>query len=556
MSSWSRVRFALALGALLTAGIALRSIPLWQSPLPFNPDGIIHARNAKVAIETGHLPLGQIFTDDLAFGSFLAALSSVTGVRPLFVSQPVIAVVGTLPAIVAAMFARRWVSRLDSTADRARFAGVVGGALVAIGGIYLYRSAPVDEQTPGLLLVPLALAAVVAWLYREDRRWLVVAAPLLLVLPPLHNLESVLIALSLTALFGFVVVQGGRSRRLVVGAGALASGFWLYNAGYTLGVTELTATGVHQQDRVTNAPGLVVAWVILGVTGIAWFERVRERTKRAVLFAPFLACFGVLAVNAFVPVFPGLPETTPIVLASALALAVPAGIACWGYPVVGRVTENRALLTTLLAGPLILLGFSLTTELSPVYFATATRTQWFLYVPVLALTGVTVAWIGRERLAGRPGIQVGFVVIVVLAVGFGVPIAFAELSVFSYQGITTTGEFVASTFAHEHAPSTWASDDHLVRIARYYATGSRSVNGTVVPVYSWVHDASAPPPDCVLVAKDSWTTVGAQFYPRPPATVVPERLERVDQTAHRIYHGGSAQRIRIFQPTGAGSCDV
>jgi len=546
MSRPSRAQFVLALVAVVTVGIAFRSIPLWYSPLPFNPDGIIHARNAKIAAQTGHLPLSDIFTDDLTFGSFLAVVSLVTDSRPLTVSQPVIAIVGTLPAVVAAMFARRWTHSFDGSRRRARRAGVLSGSLVAIGGIYLYRSAPVDEQTLGLLLVPLALAAVVTGLWHDDRRWLVVAVPLLLAIPPLHNLESVLVGLSLTALVGFALLRAGQRRRLLVGASVLAVGYWLYNTGYTLGVTELTATTVHQQDRVTKAPGLVVAWVILGVAGIAWFERVGKRTKRAVLFVPFLVFFGVICLNAIVPVFPGLPETPLALLAPALALVIPAVVACWGYPVVGRDIETRALMTTLLAGPLMLLGFSLTTELSPVYFATATRTQWFLYVPVLAVVGVTVTWLGRDRLAGRSWTHRSLVIVVVLAVGIGVPVAFAGLPVFSYQGITTTGEFAASTFAHEHVPGTWTSDDHLVRITRYH---SPTVSGTVAPVYSWVHDASAPPPNCPTIVKASWTTAGAQFYPRPPATIAPDRLAEIDTSGHRIYHGGSTQSIRTFHPT-------
>lgn len=553
MSSITRRRFVLALLAVVTIGIALRSIPLWHSPLPFNPDGIIHARNAEITVNTGHIPLSMdgVFTDDLGFASFLAVLQLLTGVQGLHIGQPVIAVLGTMPAILAAVLARRVGLQLDWPAGNARVAGLIAGALLATEGVYLYRSAPVDEQTPGLFLLPLAVMAVVYGLWTDDRRWLIVALPPLLYLPPLHNLESVLTGLSLVALLGLAAVRLERRRETLLAVSVITAGYWVYLIAYTLGVTALTPAAPHQFDRVTNAPGLLVAWTIVAVFGIMWSRRINSRIQRIVLLAPFVTLFALMIINVAVPIFPGLPETRLAFLVPTLALFVPVCIACWGYPSLTRSAPNRAVIVALIAGPLTLIGFTVSAELSPVYFGTGTRTHWFLHLPIMVLAGATTAYLLKEYLTNRRTVQVVFVGFLVLSVSLSVPIAFAELSIYSYQGITTPGEFSASTFAHDRIPEPWASDDHLVRISRYHPSNG---SGTVAPVYTWVHNASTPPPNCHVLTKDSWTTVGAQFYPRPPATISHDRLNGTDAAFHRVYHGGATDSIRTFLPTtGTGA---
>lgn len=552
MTDLTRRRFALALAAVLSIGVALRALPLWQSPLPFNPDGIIHARNAEITVRTGEIPLAMdgVFADDLAFASFLATLELLTGVGSLRVSQPVIAVVGTIPALLAVVLARRFGRELGWSRRSIRAAGLLAGALLAFEGMYLYRSMPVDEQTAGLVVVPLAVLAVVYGLWTDDRRWLVVAIPLLVSIPPLHNLESVLVGLSLAALAGHAAVTPGRRRTTAVAAGALAVGFWVFLAAYNTGVESFTPTGATQNERVTERPGLLLAWVVFAVTGVAWFGRMRDRTQRVVLLAPFLVLFGLLSVNATIPVFPGLSETPLSFLLPTLALVLPVVVACWGYPVAARPSASRAVLVGLFAGPLTMLGFVLSADLTPVYFATGTRTHWFLHLPVMGLAAAGAVVVFRERLPGRKPARVALAGVLVCSVVVSVPIAFGGLSVYSYQGVTTPGEFSASTFAHERVPGTWASDDHLVRISQYHPPNG---SGTTAPVYSWVHDPDAPPPDCAVVTKDSWSTVGAQFYPRPPASLDRGRLDGLDRTHDRVYHGGSTDGIRLFRPTSVAT---
>jgi len=538
--------------AVLAVGVALRSLTLWQSPLPFNPDGLNHARNAQRAVRTGRFPLSIMATDDLAFAALLATVQSITGVRAVQISQPLIAVVGTVPALVAGGVAARTSRRLGLPARRARFAGVLAATLLAVEGFYLYRSMPVDEQTPGLSLLAIAVLAIVAAVWTSDRRWLLVALPPVLVLPPLHNLESFVLGITSLVLVGLATVSRARERLRTGWSVAIALAFWAYFAVYNVGLATLTPAEIIQSGRLTAAPDLLLAWVILSLCALAVVPRLHPWSKRTLLGTPFVILFVLLALNTLGPVFPGTPTTTTGILLPAVGLLVPIGAAVWVVPSLGRALDTEATVLALLAGPLVLIGFALSAALTPQYLDTAMRTHWFLHLPVLALAAVACAVGFGHQLATRQAVRTVAVCMLVLAVLVSLPVAFAGLSVHPYKGVTTTGELSASTFAQEHVAGQWTSDNHLVRITDYR---SASVNASERTLYEWVHNPESPPPDCPVITKSSWTTVGAQFFPRPPATVAPDRLHALHADSNRIYDGGSTQSLTIVVPTeyaGAG----
>ncbi|QLH81353.1 hypothetical protein [Halosimplex pelagicum] len=542
---WTPRRTLAALTAVFAVGVALRALPLWQSPLPFNPDGLVHARNVHRTVRTGHFPLSIMATDDLGFGALLAVAQSVTGVRSVALAQPLIAVVGTVPALVAGALATRTSRHLGLAPDRARFAGLLATLLLAVEGIYLYRSMPVDEQTPGLSLLAIAVVSVVAALWSDDRRWFLVALPALLVVPPLHNLEGFVLGLTLLVLAGLAALPRTRSQVPASAALALAVGFWGYFAAYNIGLARLTTAQLTQTGRLTAAPGLLVAWLILCFTVVALVSRSRPRTQRVLLAAPFLTLFALLAVNAVSPVFPGTPTTTRGTLLPALPLLVPILVAVWAYPFLHRTTESNVAVVALAAGPLALIGFALSAALTPAYLDTAVRTHWFLHLPVLALAAVGCAVAVRSVAPDRRRVRTLAVCALVVAVAVSIPVAFAGLSLHPYKGVTTTGEFTASTFAHDHVEGPWTSDNHLVRITNYHST---NVSGTETPLYDWITNPDALPPSCPVVTKDSWVTVGAQFFPQPPATVASDRFRSLHHGSHRVYHGGSTQTLTVLKP--------
>jgi len=542
---WTPRRTLAALTAVFAIGVALRALPLWQSPLPFNPDGLVHARNAHRTVRTGRFPLSIMATDDLGFGALLAVAQSVTGVRSVALGQPLIAAIGTVPALVAGALAARTSRQLGLAPGRARFAGLLATLLLAVEGIYLYRSMPVDEQTPGLSLLAIAVVAVVAALWSDDRRWFLVALPALLVIPPLHNLEGFVLGLTLLVLAGLAALPWTRSRARAPAALALAVGFWAYFAAYNVGLARLTPARIIQTGRLTAAPGLLVAWLILCLAVVALVSRSRPRSQRALLAVPFLALFALLAVNAVSPVFPGTPATARGTLLPALPLLVPILAAVWAYPFLRRAPEANVATVALTVGPLALVGFALSAALTPAYLDTAVRTHWFLHLPVLALAAVGCAVAFRSVVPDRQQVRTLVVCALVVTVAVSIPVAFAGLSLHPYKGVTTTGEFAASTFAHEHIDGSWTSDNHLVRITNYHST---DISGTETTLYDWITNPDAPPPNCPVVTKESWVTVGAQFFPRPPAMVASDRFRSLHHRAHRVYHGGSTQTLTVLAP--------
>lgn len=552
-----RRRAPLVAAAVLAVAVAARTLPLYRSPLPFNPDGVVHSGNARAVVATGSLPTSRLATDDLAFTAFLSAVAEVAGARPLVVAQPTAAVVGAVPCLVAAALARRWVHRADLDLAAPRLAAGTAGGLLAVGGLYLHRSTPADEQTLGLLVVPLLAVAYWRWL-GGDRRWGLAAVALAAVLPPLHNLDGVVGALTLTALVAARAT--GATARETARAALPVAAFWTYLAGYHVAVDRFTPAAVIQTARFSSVPGLVVAWAVLMVAGTAWARGRTARTRRRVAAASLAGPFVLLAVNALGPVFPGTPATSPVLLAALLPFAVPVAVAVVGVGAAGG-DRTAPLALALVAGPLALVGMALTAGLTPEYLETAYRVQPFVHLPLAALVGLGVAVLaaGRDGLpAGARRLRAGALVAAVLvAAAASVPVAFGGLAVVPYKGVTTPGELAAAGFARTAVPGGVAADDHLARVGRYFEPSRASLHDAgdgvrVGPVHAWLA-GDAPPPRCPVVVQGSWTTTGAQVYPAPPARAPAAALERWRASRSVVYAGGADDPIHLVVPrSGSG----
>lgn len=544
-----RSRAWLASLAVVLVAVAMRTLPLWHSPLPFNPDGIHQARWAAATLRNGSLPLARLATDDLLFPPLLAVVGRILGVQPMLVAQPVTAIVGAVPCLLGIAVTRRVARQWGWARRRAVAAAILAGALLAVEGLYLHRSMATDEQIVGMLFVPLT-AVIVARAYATGRQaWAVPVAVLLVAFGPLHNLDAVVIGLTLTIVTALVVTRA-RIRRAAPLVGVTGA-YWLYIAGYHLSVARFTPAGINQQTRLTARPGLLLAWVIF-VAGVAvWLVNARQRTQRLLLGSGFALLFALVAVNAVVPVFPGTPSTHPVVLAGLLPLGLPVALAIWILPALDQAGPERLAIGGLLAAPFVLLGMAVTASLTPQYLNTAYRTTTFLHFPVLVLAALgTIALTGRlasdavDRSHIRRGLRGGVVVVVLVAAAASVPIAFGGLSILNYKGVTTPAELEASQFAAAHARGSWTSDNHLVRIQP--RTGS---NGTEAPVYEWLRGGNRPPERFVL-AQQSWTTTGAQFYPAPPETLSDAAYSEWRRTNNVVYVSGSGDRIVGVVPDG------
>jgi hypothetical protein len=564
-------------------GVALRSLPLFASPLPFNPDGVLAAGWTRSALATGELPLATIAVDDLSFTAFLAILSDVTGVRPLFVAQPVIAVIGALPVLLAVTIGRRLGIAHGFDRRAARRAGLFGGMLLAVEGLYLHRSMPVEDQTLGLFVVPLGLIAIYRGYRLQSRPWYVAAGVLLVSVPPLHNLDTVV---AVTGLILLAVVARATSSRRVTPLAVGAAGFAVVAVGYYLVTAALTPAEIVQSARLADFPGLFAAWIVLMGLLLAWVVRSDSRSQRGLILGVLGSWFLLLIANAVQSVFPGTPSTPPRLTYGLLPLILPVVLAAWVAPGWSDPEADGPVLWGLFGGVVVLVGFSLTAALTPEFVGTVYRTQTFLHFPIMASAGVGTVLLVR-RLTGSPvrrsfegldGIgnvirhsprsgstprersgtgRIGptarrLVTVVVLALVVGsvvvsIPIAFGGLEVLPYKGVTTPTELSAAGFAATHANGSWAGDDHIVRIAPYHGAKGSVVAGSRGPVYRWLHDGGEPP-RCLTVGQRSWTTTGAQFYPAPPERLDRTQYDRTTARRHVVYATTSTDPIVATLP--------
>jgi hypothetical protein len=539
----NRRQALLAVFAAFCVGVAMRSWPLWHSPLPFNPDGIVYARKVHSTVRTGHFPLFEMAVDDVAFTGLLSTVSLVTGVDTLYHSQGVAAIIGTLPVLLVAAIAHRVARLINLIGGKRQFAVALGAWTLAIEGLYLHRSMPVDEQTVGLFLAPLAVLAVVYGATR-DRRWWIVAAPALLVLPAVHNLDAFVVALVVTML-AVIAIRQPRLRT----AGAyvfLAVGYWTWLVAYMVGLETFTPASIVQQARLTAVPGLLVAWLVLVGVGLVWFIGQRPQVKRVLLSTVLLGWFGVLGVNALGPIFPGLPATNPTILYGIAPLVVLVALFGLALPPALDVDAGTAMVAQL-AAVVVIVGVSLTAALTAEYLNTLYRVQTFAHLPVIAIASVGAGLLlGTKfgivnRVCGRTLARTIACIVLVASVA-SIPIAYGGLDVLTYKGVTTTAEFESTGFAHEHVPGAWTSDDHLTRLGRYYTDS----NGSVQPTYAFL--TGSDPPMCPTLSKASWTTVGGQLYPREPASITVARYDELQATSHRVYDTGGTDRITLTLP--------
>lgn len=526
--------------AVVLLAFALRLGPLYWSPLPFNPDGVGYAARARATVQSGQLPMAEMATDSIGFTGLLSLVSALAGQSPLLVAQPTSAAIGALSVVVGIAIARRLGASIGWPAGRQRQAALVAGLLLAIEGLYLYRSMPTDEQTAGLLLVPAVVLAADRWLRTRRPAWAGLAVVLGVPLAPLHNLSGLVGALGVTCVLGVHLVRtptrGMAGRTLVVGVLV-----WVYTLGYHVAVAAWTPAVIVQADRLVRVPGLFVAWVVASVLGGAWYVTTTDRRQRGAVVSVVVVGFGLLAANAAVAVYPGTTTTSTGLLVALLPLAVPALLAGLVAPRAAADEVVGATLVGLVAGALALVGVAFTATLSFPYLAMAYRAQLFVHVPFLALAGLAV--VGVAAKADRGVVRSTTLVVVVVSAGASAPVAYSGLEHLTYKGVTTEAEFAATEYAATHFAG-WATDDHLARVAGYHGGG-----GSRGPTYRWLR-LGAPPPSCPVLAQLSWTTTGAQFHPQQPAALSERRYRNWKDRNDAVYVVVADDPLVVVLPRG------
>lgn len=541
--------YGLLLVALFTIAVAVRSIPLFHSGLP-TPHAFGYVPPVIEIVETGRLSIvGR--TDHQLWHTWLAQLSLLFAVEPVSLLRPISAVIGALPVVLAGAVTRRLGAYWGWQSRRIWTAAGLAGLFIGIQGLYLYRSMAPHPNTIGLFVLPLFVISLHRAYTSRRRSWWIAAGGLFVIVPPVHVFVSLVTAIIVTILAGVEVVRSNVRRRSLTLVG-VAGLLWLYVPGFHFGLRYLTATEVAYTDRVTGAPGLLAAWVILGVIGTIWWVDARPRTQRWLGWAIFGGLFSLVAVNAVTPVFFGAPATPPVMLLAFAPLAVLVFIAIWRLPDLTRATRVGPPLVAIIAGTLVIGGFTLTAPPTIAYLTTAERANYFLHFPVMVLAGmggaVLLARIGtphRGRL--RAGVTIGLV----LCAAASIPIALAGVPILPYENTTDGAQLSATQFAMEHVDGEWTSDGHLRDIATRIGGMSVAPPSTVParvaiqPTLQWMR--GGPPPDCAMMLKHSWME-GAHFYPQSPERISPDAYAGQLESAQVVFASGATDELHLTVP--------
>lgn len=576
-SDSERDSYLLVLVSVLALALALRLVPLYWSPLPSTLDGIEHAAHARDTLATGHLPVEELRADHLTFVTLLVSVGAIVGVAPITLAQPLSALVGAASCLVGIALVHRLCTELGWSTRRTRLAVSLAGLSLAASGVYLRRTGLPDEEILAHLLLPLLALALHRTLVDRDRRWLSVTVGLLALFPITHTLSTLIALLVVAGLFTTHLVRDPTPRTATVGT-LLVGGFWAYAFTY-YELAERTALTVPYVDRVQAFPGLFLAWLVVLVLGILWFQRTSQWTRRAVFLIPLAIGFLTVFANALTPVFPGTIDTPLPVAALVLALTVPAVYASGALSVFEAKRSTAVILLALLAASVVLVAFSLTATLTPEYFGTVMRVQTFAHLPAFALAALTAARLAipvaedtpvranrtatarpaatdggtrSERLRG-PGIRALVVTVLLVSVIASTPIAYVNLDTGSYPSTTTESEFQAGAFAADRLDERWSGDHTLTRIAGYYHYDGGPANGTMYDAREWLR--GGPSPCRPTLSQRSWTTTGAHFFPAAPETVAPRRYDAWIARRDRVYTAGGIDPLTLtFPRPGANDC--
>ncbi|WP_266081677.1 sodium/phosphate symporter [Haladaptatus caseinilyticus] len=521
--------------------VAMRTIPLYWSYLPFNLDGLQFAAPARYTLSHGHLPTsyGFFHPDKYTFSALLTICSQLTGISPLRIAQPAIAVIGSVPCLIAVWLTRRIGHQLQWNPVHTRIAAALAGLVLATEGVYLGRSAAVTSEGLGLVFV--AILAIVFYRLLQTGRWpwIVLTALLIAIFPLTHNLSTMIGALVITALLAVSVRQS--TGRVLVAGGLAVIAFWIYLSSY------YSVMGMNELSRVSSVPGLFLAWIIVLFVAAVWIPSTSVRTQRSVPMFALFGGVGVLVANFFVPVFPGTASLHMSALLFSIPIICIGLLATHGLPYI-TVARDGVIGLALLLGPLTLIGFGLTGRLTIEYQGLIVRGQIFLHLVaaiLAALAVVSLSLRGDSSSHVWNGIRAGFVPLLLVAALMSAPLAFTGLHATSAQAVIAPSEYESTTFAANYVPNTWVSDGHLSRLALYYYP--RQTNATYTPMYQWAQGGGMPP-TCTVVSQSSWTTLGVQLFPDSPKRISASKYQQWIAKQNMVYTTSGNDQITITRP--------
>ena len=482
---------------------AIRMVPAIWSPYPYNIDGLGEASFSQSIYRTGTLtvPLDAGYWDSYIIkmpflDGLIATVSSLVGVDPLLMAQPVIAVIGAMSCVAGALVVHM--------VTESRRASVLAGMFLALLGTYVFCTTSAWKETLGL-----AMIVVIAGLFlkRSDNRIRILLTMALLMMTFVHHHSA-----TLTYLF-FIIAASGEAFL----AWRRKQWSWKNSADILTGASLFVLAEVYYSDielpyydfikPETDLYLLIAVLLAMIIVVFVLLSGSRASAKRQYLkiIIP-LGAIALLLLTNFRSLFTGIPTTESPVLMFGIAyllLAVPMWFGA--QRMLGPDQRSTPVLLAAIFAPLTMISFAFLRGLDPTSHMIVYRTFDFLDLGMAALFAGGALLLLKNL---RKSIPV-FVVILLLILAATTPLAFQTQGLFGVQNQTYSYEVDSYQILKSISNGTTFDSDQRIgtsaKILENLSGGTdlafRIDTGRSTSEYNW------------LVVESSWTSVGAQEFP-------------------------------------------
>jgi hypothetical protein len=482
---------------------AIRILPAIWSPYPYNIDGLAEASFSRSIYESGGLAVpidagyGDSYIIKMPFlDGMIAMLSQVVGIEPMLLAQPVVAAIGALSCVAAALVVHM--------VTESRRASILAGMFVALLGTYVFCTTSVWKEALGLTMM-----VIIAGLYlrRDDNRVRVLLTLSLLMMTFVHHHSA-----TITYLF-FIIASSGdaflawKSNRLS----------WKNHADILTGVSLIALAEFYYNDidlpyynfikPETDLYLLVAVLIAMIIIAFVLLSGKRAESKRKLLkIAMPLGAIALLLLTNLKSVFTGIPTTEPPVLMFGLAYVVLA-IPMWfgSERMLDPGQKSTPMLLAAVFAPLTMILFAFLRGLDPTSHMIIYRSFDFLDLAMAALfAGGALILLKNLRRAAPI-----FVALFLLILAATAPLAFQTQGLFGVQNQTYSYEVDSYQILKSFSNNTSIDSDQRIGTSTHsllnFSGASdlayRIETGKQTSMFHW------------LVVERGWSSVGAQEFP-------------------------------------------
>lgn len=496
----------LSMAVIFLLALVIRLYPLAFSPYPYNIDGLGEAMMSNGIYQSGTLAVppdagySQSYIVSMPLMDVLvASMSAFVGIEPLLLIQPIIAVIGALSCVAATLVVHRITGNTRMS--------VLAGMFLAVLGTFVFVTTSAWKETLGL-----AMMIIMAGLYleRRDMRYRVILTAALVMMTFIHHHSAVMAYLLFTFAIAGESFLALRNKRLEKGNYvdmATAAALWIIALTYYSNIDLPYYLFLRPDTDLYLFIAVAVAMVLIMFVSMAGLKPSLKRYHLKVII-PAVAS-GLVVLNYFRPVFPGLPGTDPSLMIFVLCyslLLVPIWFGSDRLLTPGQKTTP--LLFASLFAPLCMIMFGLLRALDPTSQMIVYRTFDFLDIGLAALFGVGLALMAKNMRKMAPVVAALFLIVLAITA----PLAFQTEKLFGVQNQTYGYEVDSYFLLDSISPVQYADSDQRISTSVGWVA---NLTGDSDLAYRIDAELSIPR-DRWLIVETSWTTSGAQEFPLRP----------------------------------------